>query len=150
MNQNEVNEKYRHLESSLQKTLEADPEIPDEDLFFSQLHNKIMAEVEKKPLPKRKRIPLPAGWPRWWIENKSRVGKLGSLGMLSLIAAFQVLRPGVESLATQELILKVQANPRLVAETALGSQQQDFLVDVASETLNHLDEEQVRALITNL
>lgn len=149
MKDNRWNEMAK-VEADLKRHKEPEPEMGLDDMFFEKMHDQIMAKIEEKPIPKKRRKVIPVGLPRWWIENRARIAKGSSAGLMLSMLLLQALTPAAESLATQELLQRSEAQPQLVAQSTLVQNQNDFLVDVASESLNHLDEEQIKALISDL
>lgn len=119
------------------------PELSDD--FFDQMHDKIMAQVEKTEIKKSSRYRL--------RPVHKRLVKTASAGLVLAAAAFT----GVRYLAHQEVESKWDISQQMaqhafddpdeLAHMMTFQNEHDFLVDVATLSLDHLSKEQFESLL---
>lgn len=115
------------------------------DDFFNQMHDKIMAKIEQTEMKKAPRYRLrPA---------QKRLAKTVSAGLALAIAAFSLIHYLAHQETngqwdiSQQMVHHAYENPDELGQMMAFQNEHDFLVDVATLSLDHLSKEQFESLI---
>ena len=134
---------FRETKELLQEHDEIAARLPDDDdAFFSQMHDRIMAGVEKTSVQKDSRT-------FWQRYQRLTRGSVAAVALLALTFA------GVETQQNKvipdqtELVLQdvVQQSPDVESTILVYQSKDDFLVDLAQESLNHLSVDRLQGLV---
>ena len=127
----------------LQQYEEAPPAMSED--FFDGLHDKIMAEIETKEIQAKPRFRLRNHHRRWLKTSSASL-----LSVLALVGAFRFL--STQSLNTQwdvsqQMVKGADNKLDDISQLVSYQSEHDFLVDVASLSLDHLTKEQFEAFM---
>jgi hypothetical protein len=133
---------YRETKELLQEHDEIAMRLPENDDFFEQMHNRIMAGVEKTSVQKDSK-PWRLRYQRW-IR-----GSVAAVALLALTLA------GVETQQSKigpdqtEIVLQdvVDQSPDIDSTIMVYQSKDDFFVDLAQESLNHLTVDHLQGLV---
>jgi hypothetical protein len=116
--------------------------VPDDDEFFDRLHNKIMAGVEKTSVQKDTRP--------FWQRHRRALRNMTAAAMLGavLLASLNTQQVHVSPDGTDIVLSDAVSRSPDIHETILVYQNQDdFFVDLAQESLDHLSVDNLQNLI---
>lgn len=147
MDRMNTTERMEKIRRGLKQKDDVELELPVDEAFFEQLHDKIMAEVEKieiKPAPPllRSRNILRASW-RGWVYP---AGGITSLLILAALMVPQVSkltqsmqRAGLLSDGRERIVAAAVSIPQDLSQTFISTQSEsDFFMDVARESFENL------------
>lgn len=127
--------------------LESNDELPasfafDDEAFFDRLHDKIMAEVESDAVQIGRK-------PFWLRYSRMMRGSVAAVALMALVLAgveTQQNRPNVDS---SEIVLNdvVEHAPDVDNTILVYQSKDDFFVDLARESFNHLSEDNLAGLV---
>ncbi len=115
------------------------------DDYLEQLHNQIMAQVDRKEITAAPKLKMKSQHKRW--------AKGASASLLLLLVCFQVknylqhknLNPHWE--ISRQMVLQAEENPLALTQLMTYQNESDFFVDVASLSLDHLTKEKFETLM---
>lgn len=147
MDRMNTTERMEKIRRGLKQKDDVELELPVDEAFFEQLHDKIMAEVEKieiKPAPPllRSRNFLRVSW-RGWVYP---AGGITSLLILVALMVPQVSkltqsmqRAGLLSDGRERIVAAAVLIPQDLSQTFISTQNEsDFFMDVARESFENL------------
>ena len=117
-------------------------EVPEDDDFFDRLHDKIMAGVEKTEVQKDSR-PL-------WVKQKKVFRAVASVAMIIsvLLVGLDTQQVPMTSDGTDQVLSDAVSRSPDIEQTILVYQNKDdFFVDLAQESLDHLSVDHLQGLV---
>ena len=132
---------YRETKELLQEHDEIISKLPEDD-FFEQMHERIMAGVEKTSVQNDSR-------PFWHRYQRLIRGSVAAVALMALTLAGIETRQSQVTTDQTEIVLQdvVEQSPDLDSTILVYQSKDDFLVDLAQESLNHLSVDHLQGLV---